>query len=92
MGQKVDVADGKANRESAPGTTPAFASLICLQLIKEKRKGEDKDMPKYVIERDLPGIGNATGDQAGIISQKSCLARFKKKLNRRMLCCAFAFV
>jgi len=49
-------------------------------------------MPKYVIERDLPGIGNATEDQARIISQKSCLARFKKKLNRRMLCCAFAFV
>jgi hypothetical protein len=50
----------------------AFASLICLQLIKEKRKGEDKDMPKYVIERDLPGIGNATEDQARTISQKSC--------------------
>ena len=28
-------------------------SLICLQLIKEKRKGEDKDMPKYVIEREI---------------------------------------
>ena len=29
-------------------------------------------MPKYVIERDLPGIGNTTQEQVRIISQKSC--------------------
>ena len=29
-------------------------------------------MPKYVIERELPGIGNATRDQVLAISQKSC--------------------
>jgi len=29
-------------------------------------------MPKYVIERDIPGIGNATQDQVRIIAQKSC--------------------
>jgi hypothetical protein len=29
-------------------------------------------MPKYVIERDIPGIGNATPDQFRAISQKSC--------------------
>jgi hypothetical protein len=30
------------------------------------------NMPKYVIERDIPGIGNATPDQFLAISQKSC--------------------
>jgi hypothetical protein len=29
-------------------------------------------MPKYVIERDVPGIGNATREEVRIISQKSC--------------------
>jgi len=29
-------------------------------------------MPKYVIERELPGIGNVTRDQVLAISQKSC--------------------
>jgi len=29
-------------------------------------------MPKYVIERDLPGAGNLTADQLRGVSQKSC--------------------
>ena len=29
-------------------------------------------MPKYVIERDLPGAGRLTTDQLTAISQKSC--------------------
>jgi hypothetical protein len=29
-------------------------------------------MPKYVIERDLPSIGNITPDQVLDVSQKSC--------------------
>lgn len=29
-------------------------------------------MPKYVIERELPGIGDVTRDQLLAISQKSC--------------------
>jgi hypothetical protein len=29
-------------------------------------------MPKYVIERDLPGAGNLTADQLRDVSQKSC--------------------
>lgn len=29
-------------------------------------------MPKYVIERDIPGIGDASPDQVRGISQKSC--------------------
>lgn len=41
------------------------------QTIKQ-RKGLDTNMPKYVIERDVPGIGNATQEQFLTISQKSC--------------------
>ena len=29
-------------------------------------------MPKYVVERDIPQIGNITSDQALALSQKSC--------------------
>jgi hypothetical protein len=29
-------------------------------------------MPKYVIERDIPGAGSLTDDQLQAISQKSC--------------------
>jgi hypothetical protein len=29
-------------------------------------------MPKYVIERDVPGIGNATDEEVQAMSQKSC--------------------
>ncbi len=29
-------------------------------------------MPKYVIERDIPGIGNVTEQEVVAISQKSC--------------------
>jgi hypothetical protein len=29
-------------------------------------------MPKYIIERELPGMGNVTRDQVLAISQKSC--------------------
>jgi hypothetical protein len=29
-------------------------------------------MPKYVIEREIPGAGNLTPDQLQAISQKSC--------------------
>ncbi len=29
-------------------------------------------MPKYVIERDLPGAGNLSAEQLQAISQKSC--------------------
>jgi len=29
-------------------------------------------MPKYVIEREIPGVGKLTGDELKGISQKSC--------------------
>lgn len=35
-------------------------------------RGRGGDMPKYVIERDIPGAGNLTPDQVQGISQKSC--------------------
>jgi hypothetical protein len=31
-----------------------------------------EDMPKYVIERDIPNVGDVTPDQVIAISQKSC--------------------
>ena len=34
-------------------------------------------MPKYVIERDIPGIGNSTPDQFSAISKKSCSVLFQ---------------
>ena len=32
----------------------------------------ETDMPKYLIERELPGAGKLTADQLHAISQKSC--------------------
>jgi len=32
----------------------------------------NNQMPKYIIEREIPGAGNLTGDQLQGISQKSC--------------------
>lgn len=29
-------------------------------------------MPKYVVERDIPDVGNVTPDQVIAISQNSC--------------------
>lgn len=29
-------------------------------------------MPKYVIERDIPGVGNSTADALHTVSQTSC--------------------
>jgi len=39
-------------------------------LSSEKRK--EIDMPKYVIERDIPGAGDLSAEQLQAISQKSC--------------------
>ena len=43
--------------------------LSCRSATLAERK---KNTPKYVIERELPGIGNVTHDQVLAISQKSC--------------------
>ena len=39
-------------------------------------------MPKYVIERDLPGAGELTADQLHAISQKSCGAKHPWRCKR----------
>jgi uncharacterized protein DUF4242 len=33
---------------------------------------EDAPMPKYLIEREIPGAGNLSGEELQAISQKSC--------------------
>jgi hypothetical protein len=44
--------------------------LVLIETYIKLAKG--KNMPKYVIERDIPQIGNVTPDQVQAISQKSC--------------------
>jgi Protein of unknown function (DUF4242) len=45
------------------------ASEVCSHASRRHRK---EDMPKYVIERDIPNVGSVTPDQVIAISQKSC--------------------
>ena len=37
-----------------------------------KIRGEEIQMPKYVIEREIPGAGKLSSDELKAISQKSC--------------------
>jgi hypothetical protein len=63
----------KTDGEAAPEPEKAFSlPPFARKLIKTKEKGQDRNMPKYVIERDVPGIGNATQQEVQTISQKSC--------------------
>jgi Protein of unknown function (DUF4242) len=39
---------------------------------KSQRKRHGEPMPKYVIERDIPNVGDVTPEQVIAISQKSC--------------------
>ena len=39
---------------------------------KQKNWEEEASMPKYVIERDVPGAGDLTREQLKAISQTSC--------------------
>ena len=41
-------------------------------LLNASRNPNGGTMPKYVIERDIPKIGDVTPDQVIAISQKSC--------------------
>jgi len=51
--------DGEAARRTREGISlPPFSRVS-----KNEEEG-GKDMPKYVIERDIPGIGNATQEEA----------------------------
>ena len=51
-----------------------MAGLVSVDLKRffssEKRK--EINVPKYVIERDIPGVGNLSAEQLQAISQKSC--------------------
>jgi hypothetical protein len=60
---------GRRRARTREGVQPP---AICLQTDQAKEKGQDRNMPKYVIERDVPGIGNATQQEVQTISQKSC--------------------
>jgi hypothetical protein len=51
---------------------PPFACKLIKRTDPTTEKGQDKIMPKYVIERDVPGIGNASQEEVQTISQKSC--------------------
>jgi len=50
--------------ESWPGKQPGARRLVSTQ--------HEDNMPKYVIERDIPNVGNVTPEQVIAISQKSC--------------------
>jgi hypothetical protein len=50
--------------KSLPGKTMAMQTA-------RLQHGEE-EMPKYVIERDIPNVGDVTPDQVIAISQKSC--------------------
>jgi Protein of unknown function (DUF4242) len=50
------------NLESFPGRLHETARL----------QVERGNMPKYVIERDIPNVGSVTAEQVIAISQKSC--------------------
>ena len=39
---------------------------------KQKQQGEEDSMPKYVIEREIPGAGKLSSQELKAISQKSC--------------------
>jgi hypothetical protein len=56
-----------------------FQADVLKSLPRQKRRGDtarlhhgEKYMPKYVIERDIPSVGDVTPDQVIAISQKSC--------------------
>jgi hypothetical protein len=49
----------------------ATLSDYAMHLVRCKVEPEE-EMPKYVIEREIPGAGSLTPDQVLAISQKSC--------------------
>jgi hypothetical protein len=59
---------------SQGGNFPAcgLESSSCNRVLATRPGAEEESMPKYVIERDIPGIGNVTPQEVVAISQKSC--------------------
>ena len=48
-----------------------LTALPCFEARHPFRAGKS-DMPKFVIERDIPNVGDVTSEQVIAISQKSC--------------------
>jgi hypothetical protein len=64
----MEARHGRLPREQGKaGVSPSVVNSS-----SKEEEGEDKGMLKYVTERDIPGIGNATDDEARTMSQKSC--------------------
>src|SRR5882672_2765189 len=57
-----------------PAADPARAILRALSQATPRRSAVMKEapMPRYVIERDLPGAGKLTQKELQAVSQKSC--------------------
>jgi hypothetical protein len=66
----MEARHGRLPREQ--GKAGVSPSVVNSSSKEEEKEGEDKGMLKYVTERDIPGIGNATDDEARTMSQKSC--------------------
>ncbi len=49
------------------GTAPEFRFRI-----RSCRKAQEADMPKFVIEREIPGAGKLSAEELRAISRKSC--------------------
>lgn len=49
-----------------------FASSTAYSQQSENMETNEKSLKTYVIERDIPGAGNLTGEELVGISQKSC--------------------
>lgn len=57
----------------APLTLSRWRGTIASVLpVFRQRQNLEQTMPKFVIERDIPGAGDMTGDQLRDISQTSC--------------------
>ena len=54
------------------GLTAVSPSATVQAVLPIRRRKKRGTMPKYLIERDIPGIGNAPSDQFHAIAQKSC--------------------
>ena len=65
--EHIETRQGRLPRKQHKVSVPPFAHNS-----SSKKEGEDKGVSKYVIERDIPGLGNATPDEIRTISQKSC--------------------
>jgi hypothetical protein len=62
----------EARQERLPREQHKVSVSLFAHHSSSKKEGEDKGMRKYVIERDIPSIGNATVEEVLTISQKSC--------------------